>query len=55
MAEEQKVVDDGEKLLQKCFEAVTRILGRKPENSEIALVNSLFIYVTKEIYFRGRK
>jgi hypothetical protein len=51
----QDIVSEGAKIQAACFDAVTDILGRKPESDgDKALVSSLFIYATKELYFRQK-
>lgn len=51
----EEVVKDGQELMQKCFAAVEKIIGRRPMGEEIAMVDSLFIWASKELYFRGRR
>ena len=49
------MVAEGALMMGKCYEAVTGILGRKPEREgEPACVNSLFIWLTKERYFKNK-
>jgi len=54
-----EIVHEGEEIMAQCRDAITRVLNREPvKDGEPAMVNSLFIYVTKELYFRkngGRK
>lgn len=52
----EKIVKDGALIMQSCYNAITNIIGKQPEtDGEIAMCNSLFIWVMREKYFRGRR
>jgi hypothetical protein len=46
------VIKEGKEILKECKDAVYGILGHEPNGEEIRLVNTLFIWVTKEMYFK---
>ncbi len=49
------IVEEGEEVMARCHMSVTLVLGRLPEKEgEPAMVNSLFIFVTREWKMRSK-
>jgi len=48
----EQIIDFGAFILNRCYNAVSKIVGHLPVMKEIAMVNSLFLYTVKEKYFR---
>jgi len=59
LLELDKIISYGAEILGRCAEKVARIYGvgtvDKLNDAQIRCVNSLFIWATKELYFRGEK
>jgi len=49
------IIKEGGEILKECRKIVTEILGHEPRGDEIRLVNNLFLWVTKEIYFKSKE
>lgn len=48
------ILDEGALVQGACIERVKKNLGHEPKGEEIAYVNTLFIYATKELYWKNR-